>query len=85
MNDYSLPSMRNTLSKPHMTGREEQQPRSLKPVVAKEFRMNKLDFDQRIFGGDTFVNIKLENSLSKRSGSVKISPMRSMVKKFMTL
>ena len=76
--------MRNTLSKPNMTSRE-QQPKSVKPVAVKEFRMNKLNFDEMIFGGDTVVNIKLENSLSKRSGSMKISPMRSTVKKLLTL
>ena len=76
--------MQNTLTK-NMTAREEQQPRLLQPVTVKEFRMNKLNFDEMIFGGDTSVNMKLENTLSKRSGSLKISPMRSTVKKLLSL
>ena len=47
--------------------------------------MNRLNFDEMIFGGDTSINMKLENTLSKRSGSLKISPRLSTVKNLLTL
>ena len=86
LNEYnSIPFLRNTLSKQAMTENEEEQQKLLKPVAVKEFRMNRLNFDEMIFGGDTSINMKLENTLSKRSGSLKISPRLSTVKNLLTL
>ena len=47
--------------------------------------MRKLKFDEIVFGGDTKQNVRLENSLTKKSGELLLTPIRSTISKTNTM